>query len=194
MSCCTAEAVGVDITLEQAREAARYTAVNALGMIRAALGSLDEVVALSRGLCFVLCPPGFTRSTRCRTRRATSSSTCSAPKPDAWAARRSAPPPSPAAPASSSGSASSAGRSTAPGEAPSRDRHERDRILDAGSGLHGRTHRQRRNDPRHPPPRAAAAGCGRRRWRAARVAGRVRLDRRDAHRRRRSPTAGVRDA
>ncbi|ROS23541.1 enamine deaminase RidA (YjgF/YER057c/UK114 family) [Rathayibacter sp. PhB127] len=54
-------AVGVDITLEQAREAARYTAVNALGMIRAALGSLDEVVALSRGLCFVLCPPGFER-------------------------------------------------------------------------------------------------------------------------------------
>ena len=52
--------VGVDITLEQAREAARYTAVNALGMIRYALGSLDEVVALSRGLCFVLCPPGFT--------------------------------------------------------------------------------------------------------------------------------------
>jgi hypothetical protein len=52
--------VGVDISLDQAREAARYTAVNALGMIRYALGSLDEVVALSRGLCFVLCPPGFT--------------------------------------------------------------------------------------------------------------------------------------
>ncbi|MFJ4220085.1 RidA family protein [Curtobacterium luteum] len=51
--------VGVDITLEQAQEAARYTAVNALGMIRYALGSLDEVAALSRGLCFVLCPPGF---------------------------------------------------------------------------------------------------------------------------------------
>jgi hypothetical protein len=52
-------AVGVDVTLEQAQEAARYTAVNALGMIRYALGSLDEVAALSRGLCFVLCPPGF---------------------------------------------------------------------------------------------------------------------------------------
>ncbi|PUB24824.1 enamine deaminase RidA (YjgF/YER057c/UK114 family) [Promicromonospora sp. AC04] len=51
--------VGVEVTLEQAQEAARYTAVNALGMIRYALGSLDEVVALSRGLCFVLCPPGF---------------------------------------------------------------------------------------------------------------------------------------
>jgi hypothetical protein len=54
-------AVGIDITLEQAQEAARYTALNALGMIRYALGSLDEVAALSRGLCFVLCPPGFER-------------------------------------------------------------------------------------------------------------------------------------
>jgi hypothetical protein len=53
--------VGAEVTVEQAREAARFTAVNALGMIRYALGSLDEVVALSRGLCFVLCPPGFER-------------------------------------------------------------------------------------------------------------------------------------
>jgi len=53
--------VGADVTVEQAQEAARYAAVNALGMIRLALGSLDEVVALSRGLCFVLCPPGFER-------------------------------------------------------------------------------------------------------------------------------------
>jgi hypothetical protein len=53
--------VGADVTVEQAREAARFTAVNTLGMIRYALGSLDEVVALSRGLCFVLCPPGFER-------------------------------------------------------------------------------------------------------------------------------------
>jgi hypothetical protein len=53
--------VDVDISLAEAQEAARYTAVNALGMIRYALGSLDEVVALSRGLCFVLCSPGFTR-------------------------------------------------------------------------------------------------------------------------------------
>ena len=53
--------VGAEVTLEQAQEAARFTAVNALGMIRYALGSLDEVVALSRGLCFVLCAPGFER-------------------------------------------------------------------------------------------------------------------------------------
>jgi hypothetical protein len=28
-------------------------------MIRYALGSLDEVAALSRALCFVVCPPGY---------------------------------------------------------------------------------------------------------------------------------------
>lgn len=49
--------VGVDITVEQAREAARFTAINALGMIRFALGSLDEVAGLSRALCYVLSPP-----------------------------------------------------------------------------------------------------------------------------------------
>lgn len=54
-------AVGVDVTLEQAREAARLTAIHTLGMIRYAVGSLDEVVGLSRALCFVLCPPGFDR-------------------------------------------------------------------------------------------------------------------------------------
>lgn len=51
--------VGVDLTVEQGYEAARYTAINSLGMIRYALGSLDEVVALSRALCFVTCPNGF---------------------------------------------------------------------------------------------------------------------------------------
>ncbi|AWB88607.1 RidA family protein [Homoserinimonas hongtaonis] len=53
--------VGVDITVEQGYEAARVTGLNALGMIRYALGSLDDVVAMSRGLCFVTCPPGFDR-------------------------------------------------------------------------------------------------------------------------------------
>ena len=51
--------VGVDITIEQGYEAARLTAIHTLGMIRYAIGSLDNVVSLSRGLCFVLCPPGF---------------------------------------------------------------------------------------------------------------------------------------
>lgn len=53
--------VGEDITLEQAREAARATAVHALGMIRLAVGSLDNVVGLSRALCFVQSAPGFDR-------------------------------------------------------------------------------------------------------------------------------------
>ncbi len=51
--------VGVDVTVEQAREAARITAINALGLIRLAVGSLDNVVGLSRALCFVLSPPAF---------------------------------------------------------------------------------------------------------------------------------------
>ncbi|MCW4385077.1 RidA family protein [Salinibacterium sp. SYSU T00001] len=51
--------VGVDVSIEEAYAAARATGLNALGMIRYALGSLDEVVAISRGLCFVVCPPGF---------------------------------------------------------------------------------------------------------------------------------------
>lgn len=53
--------VGVDITVEQGYEAARLTAINTLGMIRLALGSLDQVVSLSRALCFVVCPAGFDR-------------------------------------------------------------------------------------------------------------------------------------
>lgn len=51
--------VSQDVTVEEGRAAARMTAINALGMIRFALGSLDQVVALSRSLCFVQCPPGF---------------------------------------------------------------------------------------------------------------------------------------
>ena len=51
--------VGLDLTVEEGYAAARLTAINALGLIRYALGSLDEVVALSRALCFVVSPPGF---------------------------------------------------------------------------------------------------------------------------------------
>jgi hypothetical protein len=52
--------VGVEVTIEEARAAARLTAINSLGMIRYAIGSLDNVAALSRALCFVLTAPGFT--------------------------------------------------------------------------------------------------------------------------------------
>jgi hypothetical protein len=51
--------VGLNVTVEQGYTAARHAAINALGMIRYALGSLDEVVALSRALCFVVCPADF---------------------------------------------------------------------------------------------------------------------------------------
>ncbi len=52
-------AIGVDVTIEEGYAAARLTAVHTLGMIRYAVGSLDNVVSLSRALCFVVCPPGF---------------------------------------------------------------------------------------------------------------------------------------
>jgi hypothetical protein len=51
--------VGVDVTIEQGYAAARLTAVHTLGMIRYAIGSLNNVASLSRALCFVVCPPGF---------------------------------------------------------------------------------------------------------------------------------------
>jgi hypothetical protein len=53
--------VGEDITIEQGYAAARLTAIHTLGMIRYALGSLDNVASLSRALCFVVCPPRFTQ-------------------------------------------------------------------------------------------------------------------------------------
>ena len=51
--------VGADVTLDQAREAARLTAIHTLGMMRLAVGSLDNVVSLSRALCFILSAPDF---------------------------------------------------------------------------------------------------------------------------------------
>lgn len=51
--------VSVDVTVEEGYAAARLTAIHTLGMIRYAVGSLDNVVSLSRALCFVVCPPGF---------------------------------------------------------------------------------------------------------------------------------------
>ncbi|WP_212808423.1 RidA family protein [Micromonospora endophytica] len=53
--------VGRDVSVEEGYQAARLTAIHTLGLIRYALGSLDDVVSLSRALCFVLCPPGFDR-------------------------------------------------------------------------------------------------------------------------------------
>ncbi|KZE42368.1 RidA family protein [Microbacterium sp. T32] len=52
--------VGETVTLEQGYEAARYAAINVLGLIRFAVGSLDEVSAFIRTLTFVCVAPDFT--------------------------------------------------------------------------------------------------------------------------------------
>ncbi|MEU8021925.1 MULTISPECIES: RidA family protein [Micromonospora] len=51
--------VGATVTPEQGYEAARYTAVNVLGLIRFAVGSLDEVTSFVRTLCLVVTTPEF---------------------------------------------------------------------------------------------------------------------------------------
>ncbi|MBM4184950.1 MAG: RidA family protein [Gemmatimonadetes bacterium] len=52
--------VGRDLTLEQAREAARYTEIAVLATVRGALGSLDRVNRLVRTLGMVNTIPEFT--------------------------------------------------------------------------------------------------------------------------------------
>lgn len=52
--------VGRDLTLEQAREAARYVGINILASVRAAVGSLDRVSRLVRTLGMVNAIPEFT--------------------------------------------------------------------------------------------------------------------------------------
>ncbi|MCF6476117.1 RidA family protein [Nonomuraea sp. MG754425] len=51
--------LGADLTVEQGYEAARLTALNCLGGIRYALGSLNRVKSLVRSLCFVVTTPEF---------------------------------------------------------------------------------------------------------------------------------------
>ncbi|MHC5560824.1 RidA family protein [Kocuria sp. U4B] len=52
--------LGENLTVEQGYEAARLTALNCLGGIRYALGSLDRVKGMVRSLCFVTSTPDFT--------------------------------------------------------------------------------------------------------------------------------------
>lgn len=52
--------LGESLTVEQGYEAARLTALNCLGGIRYALGSLDRVKGIVRSLCFVTSTPDFT--------------------------------------------------------------------------------------------------------------------------------------
>lgn len=52
--------VGETVTLEQGYQAARYAAINVLGLIRFAVGSLDEVTGFISTLTFVCVSPDFT--------------------------------------------------------------------------------------------------------------------------------------
>lgn len=52
--------VGENVTLEEGYAAARYAAINVLGLIRFAVGSLDEVTGFIRTLTFVVVTPEFT--------------------------------------------------------------------------------------------------------------------------------------
>jgi enamine deaminase RidA (YjgF/YER057c/UK114 family) len=51
--------LGVDLTVEQGRAAARDCALNLLAQTRAALGSLDQVARVVKITGFVACVPGF---------------------------------------------------------------------------------------------------------------------------------------
>jgi enamine deaminase RidA (YjgF/YER057c/UK114 family) len=55
--------VGLEVTPEQAAEAARLATLSVLGSVRRAIGDLDRVVAWLRVDGFVLAAPGFDRTT-----------------------------------------------------------------------------------------------------------------------------------
>jgi enamine deaminase RidA (YjgF/YER057c/UK114 family) len=54
--------VGGDLTLEQGVEAARITGLNLLAVLRAELGSLDNVARIVKLLGMVNCAPGFNQT------------------------------------------------------------------------------------------------------------------------------------
>ncbi|HEY7676139.1 MAG TPA: RidA family protein [Candidatus Methylomirabilis sp.] len=56
--------VGAEVTLEQAREAARRCGLNHLAMMKAALGDLDRVERIVRLIGYVHSAPGFTDQPR----------------------------------------------------------------------------------------------------------------------------------
>jgi hypothetical protein len=51
--------LGTELTIEQGYEAARQTALNCLGGIRLAVGTLNRVKSIVRSLNFVVCTPDF---------------------------------------------------------------------------------------------------------------------------------------
>lgn len=54
--------VGADLTLEEARDAARLVALNLLHTLRRELGSLDRVTRIVKVLGMVNCAPGFNQT------------------------------------------------------------------------------------------------------------------------------------
>jgi enamine deaminase RidA (YjgF/YER057c/UK114 family) len=52
-------ALGIEVTVEEGAEAARWCALNALSVLRAELGSLDRIERVLTVLGFVACAPGF---------------------------------------------------------------------------------------------------------------------------------------
>ena len=52
-------ALGLEVTVEEGAEAARWCALNALSVLRAELGSLDRIERVLTVLGFVACAPGF---------------------------------------------------------------------------------------------------------------------------------------
>jgi enamine deaminase RidA (YjgF/YER057c/UK114 family) len=53
--------VGKDVTIEQANTAARVAALNALAVIKSAVGDLDNVVRILRAVVYVSSTPDFTQ-------------------------------------------------------------------------------------------------------------------------------------
>ncbi len=53
--------VGKDVTIEQANAAARVAALNALAVIKSAIGDLDNVVRILRAVVYVSSTPDFTQ-------------------------------------------------------------------------------------------------------------------------------------
>jgi enamine deaminase RidA (YjgF/YER057c/UK114 family) len=51
--------VGADLSVEQGHASARLAAINTLGLLRLAVGSLDNVASVARNLCFIVCTPEF---------------------------------------------------------------------------------------------------------------------------------------
>src|SRR5262249_59619673 len=54
--------VGADLSLEQAREAARMAGLSILATLRAELGDLDRIERIVREFWMVNCAPGFNRT------------------------------------------------------------------------------------------------------------------------------------